>query len=386
MQIEVKGKLSAVNQPYILDAVKKGIDDLPPLIRLSLSDNTVRIANRLVDIDPAEATRLARGWGDKTGDYTSGYYWQKTICMAQERRVNDEGEYAKSSKDLYKVFFHETGHAFDDPHSKGAPSASPAMIDAYDKDIRNLLGKAVLDQEKLIGAYSYFFSKKEFEKGAQKSESNARDEVFAEAFGNILGGFGHTDQDRDYARRHKELFANCYRIVEQAILTVDPDAKLYPNHRRYYPPQPRSHFENAVELAIKTNTALRSSFDSAAAAVNSTTLSANRTLAKIDAAVDNLATVGMGKLKIYGPVTACAMLLGCAAAPDLEAKFLPDTDACKTYKAEMMGGASMMKGIFTLPFLAAATAAGSQTAYRNAIALTGDFARNVRLLQSCKLA
>ena len=385
MQIVVKSKLSAVNQPYILDAIEQGINDLSPPIRNYLADNEIMIGKRLSDIEPKAPSLLARGWGGRTLDYTTGYYSSRKIAMAQERRINDAGDYERTEKNLYKVFFHEAGHAFDGPNVKGSPSASRAMVDAYERDIQNLLKKPKAEQAELIDQYSYFLSGKKFRYGAQDSESAARDEVFAEAFGNILGGMGHTSSERQYGHGHKSLFANCYRIVEKAILSVDPDARLYPAHRRYYPSCPRSHFENAVELAVKTNTALRASFDSAAAAVSSTAIAANRTMAKIDVAVDNAAMLGMKKLKIYGPATAAALLLGCSVAPELEAKFLPDTNACKSYKREMMGGARMMKGVFTLPLMVVAGIAGSEKAQHHAFAIAVDFDRNKKLLQSCKL-
>ena len=385
MKIVVKSTLSTVNQPYILDAVQRGVNDLSPPIRNYLAKNEILIGNRLIDIEPKAPSLLARGWGGKTLDYTTGYYSLRKIAMAQERRVNDAGDYEGTEKNLYKVFFHEAGHAFDGPKAKGSPSASQAMVDAYDRDVRNLLKKPKAEQAELIGRFSYYFSTKEFSGAAQDTENAARDEVFAEAFGNILGGMGHTAFDRSYAHGHKSLFADSYKVVEKAILSVDPHVQLYPTHRRYYPPQPRTHFENAIELAIKTNTALRSSFNSAATAVNNTAVSANRTMAKIDAAVDDMATLGIKKLKMYGPATAAALLLGCTIAPELEAKFLPDTNACKSYKREMMGGAQMMKGVFTLPVMVAAGIAGFEKAQHQAFAIAEDFDRNKRLLQTCKL-
>lgn len=241
MDISVVGKLSSSHQPYLLAAAQQAVADLPAPIRKILNATVIVLARRLIDINPSLTDEMARGWRGKTFDFSEAYHdmYRGLIGLAQEHRDSSHGRYVCVRRNQYHALLHEIGHAFDIA-MKSRVSSSAAMRQAYELDIAALDSLDTAERDAVIEDLDYFLTTSRFG-GSQPSEEAARKEVFAEAFADIIGGLQNCDAVFDAPRRQSR-FAHCYAVIEEFILKIAPDAKLYPAHDRSYPSRLESSF------------------------------------------------------------------------------------------------------------------------------------------------
>ena len=231
--IEVMGQLSCVDHPDILQVVESAVATVPEEIREAMVLLKIRIAHRLIDIDPNQASRVAQGYGGRTIESASALYYGGhlgEIHLAQTQKY-DDGAYKAAWNCRYHVALHELGHAADDCLGDEVTdiSGSPEFINAYAKDIAAMTMLMGERADYVKRNLRYFFTDcvGHGYRGSQKTEAAARREVFAEGFACMIGGFS-SEKSLENAQKHMQTFPNCYRIMAQTILRHAPNAQLFP--------------------------------------------------------------------------------------------------------------------------------------------------------------
>lgn len=223
------GELSTIHHPNIAESVSQAIKTLPVEIKAKLSAVSTEIAQRLINVDPDVKTEKARGYEGGTFDYVSAYYSPSKRLIRITQEQNSSKSYTFAHNNIFGTYLHELGHDFDDAAKSGKKSIS--QTNKFKKAY-----KAVIDYMKTadqnaidttVEVFDYFLSEKDFPKAAQKNRSSARDEVVAEGFKIILGGY-KCDYYESQNKSFYELFTPCMDILEKHILAIAPDAKLYP--------------------------------------------------------------------------------------------------------------------------------------------------------------
>ena len=264
MRVVTIGQLDTNLQPHIHDAVNDALSDMLEPLKQLLSNVTVKLAKKMIDILPDGGFNIAEE-GILTGFalYDSS---DKTICLSQTYEVKrsvtmshgnplenihewlfEPNEQAEGKKYtyyeshavpdfLYHAFLHEAGHAVYDGHIDS--ETIDELTAAYNRDLDALNQKDIEERHRILEENCSYFSALRFNQGRTLTEFKAVEEVFAEAFSNIVGGTNkfikpHLPEKRP-SEDHKKLFENCYAVVEQAILRIAPDVVLYPTHVRSY--------------------------------------------------------------------------------------------------------------------------------------------------------
>lgn len=230
------GELSTIHHPNIVESVSQAIEILPDEIKAKLSGVSTEIAQRLINVDPDVVKEKARGYEGETFDYVSAYYSPSKRLIRITQEQNSSKNYTFAHNNIFGTYLHELGHDFDDAAKSGQKSISQTkkFKKAY---------KAVIDYMKTadqnaidttVEAFDYFLSKKDFPKAAQKNRRSARDEVVAEGFKIIIGGY-KCDYYASHNKSFYELFTPCMEILEKHILAIAPDTKLYPEQSSLAP-------------------------------------------------------------------------------------------------------------------------------------------------------
>lgn len=240
MHIKIFGVLSDYHHPQIKQAIGQAIQDLPQQIRDSLNTHTFNIGQKLADIAPDMLNKtFADAKGLSFDQYAIGFYrhHKKTITMMQEIKTDstcNQGIYEPVSYNPYRTAMHEIGHAF----ARTSPNNMATDINllfAYIADINDIKRLPDKEREARLEEIQYYITTAIHKDADHTQNSEAIDEVFAEAFSNIIGGLGNTYDSMDTNLRHRESFPRCYAHIEQVIKSLAPDTVLYPNHNRLYP-------------------------------------------------------------------------------------------------------------------------------------------------------
>jgi hypothetical protein len=184
------------------ERISAAVASVPPRIWQRLGERGYRFqAARLVtDAAPRLRYDQPRGW-------PAGLTWENTdavhvpqwrVLVVSELRRNKQGTLVPAVR-VERVVRHEVGHAFDAILGGQLDfySSSPEFTVAFERDLRQI---AAADRERL----AYYL---------QTADNAGRQEAFAEAFAEILGGGSSPER----AELFRQAFPNVFAQVEQSL-------------------------------------------------------------------------------------------------------------------------------------------------------------------------
>lgn len=249
MKIKIIGTLSTKSHPHLTKTVQEAIENIPRPVRSLLQKTEILLAKRLIDIDPAYASKNYAAYG-LSMEYSWASYRRtsRSVRIAQECKDKESGLYIKARGNPAHMLFHELGHALDyalaGSLTEGFSKSANAEA-AYEKDLDALSQRARNEQHHIHETLNYYLPKNWSYLGKAVTEEKARREVFAQAFSNILGGM-QTSSDPYADSMHKDVFRNFYIWVEKTMRSIDPDVVLHPrtgtNHNNSSPPTKKLQF------------------------------------------------------------------------------------------------------------------------------------------------
>ncbi len=246
--------VNEIINPHIVQSINGAMTHIPNAIRLQIPETQTHIPHYIKDLIPSPERIITRGHGNKDVRYASAFYLpeENIIYIPQKKLDPQKHVYIAVKESLRERFLHEAGHAFDICHKPAPFSSTPGFKNDYEQDVIELFKKARSTCPKtknlynhIIKTYSYYISKTHHTQGKQPHYQAAREEVIAQAFANIIGGFIN-DSNEIRNRGHKKAFPRSYAALEFIIKSYAPDAELYPD---------LNHLDQTQNLELKPNCA-----------------------------------------------------------------------------------------------------------------------------------